>query len=76
MCKPRVGAKRVPRFQALIAHAFLDRLMPCLTVCTTNRHVHQDKYVENGFHLSQDVVRLYYICSEGTFYFILLTLYN
>ena len=25
--------------------------------CTANRHVHQDKYPENGFHLSQDLVQ-------------------
>ena len=28
MCKPCVGAKLVLRFQALIAHAFLDRSIP------------------------------------------------
>ena len=54
MCKPCVGAKLVLRFQALIAHAFLDRSIPYLT---TYRHVYQDQYVENGFNLSQDLVR-------------------
>ena len=37
-------------------------------VCTTNRHVHQDQCVENGFHLSQDLVRMFHILSEGTFF--------
>ena len=39
----------------------------------TNRHVHQDQYVENGFHLSQDLGRWCHILSEGTFF--LLTVY-
>ena len=30
MCKPCVGAKLVLRFQALIAHAFLNRSISCL----------------------------------------------
>ena len=25
--------------------------------CTANRHVHQDQYPENGFHVSQDLVQ-------------------
>ena len=38
MCKPCVGAKVVLRFQALIAHAFLDRSIPFLfhiSACTS-----------------------------------------
>ena len=38
MCKPCVGAKLVLRFQALIAHAFLDRSIPILyhkSACTS-----------------------------------------
>ena len=53
MCKPCVGATLV-RFQALIAHAFLARSIP---FCATNRQVYQDQYVENRFHVSQDLVR-------------------
>ena len=36
--------------------------------CTTNWHVHHDQYGENGFHLSQDLVRSCHILSEGTFF--------
>ena len=67
MCKHCVGSNLVLRFLALIAHAFLNR-----SICT-NRHVHQDQYVVNGFHLSQDVVLSCHILSERTFF--LLTLY-
>ena len=38
MCKPCVGAKLVLRFQALIAHAFLNRSIPFLyhkSACTS-----------------------------------------
>ena len=61
MCKPCAGAKLVLRFQALI-HVDSSSCISGLInshVYTTNRHVHQDQYIENGFNFSQDLLIMY-----------------
>ena len=61
MCKHCVGA------QLAFSGAHISCISPSIN--TTNRHAYQDQYVENGFHLSQNMVRQCHILSEGTFWF-------
>ena len=66
MCKPCVEAKLVLRFQARIAHAFLERSIPFLY--TTNRHVYQDQYVKTDFIYLKVWCESATFCQRGFFF--------